>query len=64
MKPRRPRVVSNVSRSVKNTTEVRKGRCAKKIQDQPSMKVPQEKDDICNRRQITPQRIYLHHGFT
>ena len=29
MKPSRPRVVSNVSCSVKNTTEVRKGRCVK-----------------------------------
>ena len=28
------------------------------------MTVRQEKDDICNRRQITPQGIYLNHGFS
>ena len=27
------------------------------------MTVPQEKHDICHRPQITPQGIYLHHGF-
>ena len=27
------------------------------------MTVPQEKDDICNRPQITPEGIYLLYGF-
>ena len=35
----------------------------KKNQDPTSMTVPLEEDDISNRRQITPQRIYLHYGF-
>ena len=33
-----------------------------KNQDPTSMTVPQEKDDICNRRQITLQGTFLHYG--
>ena len=41
----------------------KKGTLREKNQDPTSMTVPQEKDDICNRPEITPQGIYLHYGF-
>ena len=36
----------------------------KKKQDPTSTTVQQEKDDISNRRQISPQGIYPHFGFS
>ena len=47
---------------VRSTTEVWNGTLRlKKKKDPTPMTAPQEKDDICTRRQITPQGIYVHY---
>ena len=38
------------------------GRCVGKKSDVHDGSAKKKKDDICNRRQITPQRNYVHYG--